>query len=320
MADFGLAAVLDAFAAPPRLAAGENPGAPAADEVVVAMRLAPINPADLLTIEGRYPHAQTPPFVLGAEGVGEVVATGGAVRSVRPGDHVLPLTRGNWCGFRKLREHELTAAPAGLAPQQAAMLRINGSTAWRLLHGRGLEPGDWIVQNAAGSSVGALVRLIAARRGLQVINVVRRPDAGPQDADWMVDGPDLAARVRARAGQGRIRLALDCVAGAGTGRLAECLDPRGKLVVFGHLSGAPCEIPSPLLTAKGLLIEGFSLRPAEAAGPEPIGAVLEEVAALLRGRADALPVRAVYPLAELQAALAAARAPGHGRVLLDLGG
>src|SRR5690606_23445 len=137
-------------------------------EVVVAMRFAPINPADLLTIQGDYPHASAFPIRLGAEGVGEVVAIGENVRRFRVGDAVLPLTRGNWCSHRVVHEHELTLSPPGSPLELAAMLRINGSTAWRLISSRGVGPEDWIVLNGAGSSVAHFVRLLARKRGVRV--------------------------------------------------------------------------------------------------------------------------------------------------------
>lgn len=314
----GLSAVLHRYGAAPRLTAQGNPPEPAPDEVLVAMRFAPINPADLLMIAGRYPHAEELPCVIGAEGVGEVIRVGAAVRRLRVGDRVLPLVRGNWCSWRVLQEDDLTLAPAGLPLEQAAMLRINASTAWRLLSGRGLAQGDIVIQNAARSSVARFVRLLAAERGIRVLNVVREPRAEDDRAAWLADGPDLAARARGLAADGRLRLALDCVAGVSTGRLAEALDPCGKLIVFGHLSGEPCHIPSTLLTSKRLSIEGFSLRPAEAEDAGAISTILAEMAQLLAEASRPAPVRDVFPLSDLERALGAARQAGVGRILLAL--
>lgn len=284
------------------------------------MRYAPINPADLLMIDGRYPHGVDLPTVLGAEGVGEVIAVGARVQRMQVGAPVLPLVRGAWCGWRTLREDQVAPAPPDLDLEQAAMLRVNASTAWRLLDGCALSPDDLVVQNAARSSVACLVRMIARERGVGVVNVVRD---GPleDDGHWLFDGPDLAARARALAGGRRLRLAIDCVAGAATGRMAELLDERGKLIIFGHLSGKPCETPSSLMTSKRLLLEGFSLRPAEAEDPpgRP-AAIIEEVARLMAITRQTLAVREIYPLSALDLALQAARSPGRGRVLLDLAG
>src|SRR5437588_625095 len=80
-----------------------EPADTAKDEVIVAMRRMPINPADLLLIEGSYGFSPNYPQVIGAEGVGEVVAIGRAVSDLAVGDHVLPLSRGNWASHRQIQ-------------------------------------------------------------------------------------------------------------------------------------------------------------------------------------------------------------------------
>lgn len=276
----------------------------------------PINPADLLALDGRYAFDLDRDVPLGAEGVGRVEEVGEAVGDLRPGDLVLPLTRGNWCRRRLVERDRLVPLPPGIDPSQAAMLRINPPTARLLLDATEACAGDAIVQNGAGSAVAHWVRLIAARRGVHLIDVVRRPDAALPDA--ILDGPDLAARA-SEAAQGRpVRAALDCVAGHATGRLAECTGQGGRVIVFGHLSGDPVSIRSQRLTGGGLIVTGFSLRPAEARlGPDAVQRLFAEIFALLREVPASLPVRAVLPIERAEEAVALARAGGRGRVLLD---
>jgi len=198
------------------------------------------------------------------------------------------------------------------------MLRINPATAWLLLDASGAQPGDIIVQNAAHSAVAHWVRSFAAARGVTVIDVAR-PGSAPSEIDALPDDGDLAAATRAAGGGQPIRAALDCVAGPASGRLAACLGEDGILLLFGHLSGEPASIPSELLTGRGLTVKGFSLRRSEArmtvADHGAMTLAIAETAA--RGAAE-LPVRAVLPLGEADRAIALARTPGRGRVLLDL--
>ncbi|MEI9926982.1 MAG: alcohol dehydrogenase catalytic domain-containing protein [Sphingomonas sp.] len=88
------------------------------------MRFAPVNPADLLMIDGRYAHQPSLPCALGAEGAGRVVAIGRGVERLAVGDDVIPLLRGNWASHRLLAEDRLVRVPPALSPMQAAMLRI----------------------------------------------------------------------------------------------------------------------------------------------------------------------------------------------------
>src|SRR5689334_12989397 len=58
---------------------------PASDEVVVAMRAAPINPADINAIEGKYPACREVPAVPGFEGAGLVVELGADAKTIPTG-------------------------------------------------------------------------------------------------------------------------------------------------------------------------------------------------------------------------------------------
>ena len=290
-----------------------HPGDPGPGELLVAMRLAPVNPADRLMIAGRYAFQPGEMAVVGAEGVGEVIAIGAGVTGFAAGDRVIPLARGNWASLRRVSAGAVVAVPEALPPEQVAMLRINPATAWRLLATAPLGPGDAVIQNGGRSAVAMLVERIAQARGIAVLTVSRHADA---PAPLLADGPDLAERALAAADGRPIRLALDCVAGEATSRLAACVGEGGRVTVFGHLSGEPCSIPSALLTGRGLTVGGFSLRPAEAgdsiAGLRRLYAELVELLI-----AHPLPVASTIPLSRLDEALAAAGS-GTGRILLDL--
>lgn len=313
-------AVLPGDAGRIRLVQMPPPAMPQEQDVLLRMIHAPINPADLLAIDGRYAFALPPNEPLGAEGSAVVEAVGADVVDLRPGDHVLPLGRGNWCIHRLVPRRDLIALPPDVDPVQAAMWRINPPTARLLLRDAGVGPGDAIVQNGAGSAVARWVRALAARLDVRVIDVVRRPNPALPDA--LIDGEHLAARVLAAAAGRPIRAALDCVAGTASGRLAQCLSPGGRLIVFGHLSGEPLTVRSQLLTGGGLAIAGFSLRPAERAlGEEGVRTMFAELFDLSKADPIAQPVRAIIPLSCAEDAITLAREGddgGRGRVLFDL--
>src|SRR5215510_12420869 len=108
---------------------------PAADEAVVKMLAAPINPADLNQIEGKYPVRAELPATPGFEGAGVVVDLGANVMTVAVGDLViLPHNVGTWRDAVAVKAENLVVVPAGIEPVNAAMLKINPMTAWRLLH------------------------------------------------------------------------------------------------------------------------------------------------------------------------------------------
>src|SRR5256714_9239817 len=142
------------------------------------MRAAPINPADINAIEGKYPARREVPAVPGFEGAGIVSEVGTNVKTIAKGALViLPHNIGTWREALAVKASELVAVPPEIEPVHAAMLKINPMTAWRLLHDYvDLARGDWLIQNAANSAAGRAVIQIARELGYKTVNIVRRSE------------------------------------------------------------------------------------------------------------------------------------------------
>ena len=243
---------------------------PATDEVVVQMRAAPINPADINAIEGKYPARREVPATPGFEGSGIVVELGANVSGITKGALViLPHNIGTWREAVAVKADELVVVPSGIDPVDAAMLKINPITAWRLLHGYvDLSRGDWVIQNAANSGAGRAVIQIAHELGFKTVNVVRRPELieelRAEGADVVLvdnDSPsgtgNLRDEVKAATGGATIKLGLNSVGGDSALRLANCLGFGGTLVSFGAMSLQPLKIPTGLFIFKDLRFRGI---------------------------------------------------------------
>ncbi|HEX4696999.1 MAG TPA: 2-enoyl thioester reductase domain-containing protein [Candidatus Udaeobacter sp.] len=237
---------------------------PAADEVVVKMRAAPINPADLNQIEGKYPIRPDLPATPGFEGAGVVVDLGAEMSGLKTGTLViLPHNVGTWRDAAAVRADELISVPTGIEAVHAAMLKINPMTAWRLLHDYvDLQRGDWLIQNAANSAAGRAVIQIAHELGHKTVNVVRREEVIEElrrDGGnvVLVDGQNLREQVKDATGGAPIRLGLNAVGGDSALRLANCLAPESTLVTYGAMSLQPLKIPNGLLIFKDLRFRGI---------------------------------------------------------------
>src|SRR5437773_4210561 len=216
---------------------------PAQGEAIVKMRAAPINPADLNQIEGKYPIRSELPAIPGFEGAGTVVDLGANVTSVAAGALViLPHNVGTWREAVAVKSDDLVVVPAGVEPVHAAMLKINPTTAWRLLHDYvDLQKGDWLSQNAANSAAGRDVIQIAHGLGYKTVNVVRRAELidelRAEGGDIvLVDGENLREEVKNATGGASIRLGLNSVGGDSALRVANCLVFGGTIVSFGEMS------------------------------------------------------------------------------------
>ena len=238
--------------------------APAPDEALVRMRAAPINPADLNQIEGKYPVRPELPATPGFEGAGIVVDAGANASTIAAGTLViLPHNLGTWRDAVAVKASELVAVPPDIDPVHAAMLKINPMTAWRLLHDYvDLKSGDWLIQNAANSAAGRAVIQIARELGFNTVNVVRREELidelRAEGGDVvLVDGENLRDEVKTATSGAPIRLGLNAVGGGSALRLANCLAPGSTLVTYGAMSLQPLKIPNGLLIFKDLRFRGI---------------------------------------------------------------
>jgi trans-2-enoyl-CoA reductase len=190
----------------------------------------------------------------------------------------------------------LVALPEGLDPLQAAMLVVNPATAWRMIHDFvKLQPGDWIVQNAANSGVGRSVIQLAKAIGLRTLNVVRRAELIDElrvsGADVVVtENTDLKADALTLCGSVLPKLGLNAVGGASALNLANALCAGAPLVTYGAMSRQPLKIPNGLLIFKNICLHGFWLRRwKETASRREVRNTYERLAAYLatgqRGRA-----------------------------------
>lgn len=144
------------------------------------MLAAPVNPADINTIQGVYPIKPRLPSIPGNEGVGKIELVGDGVKRLQVGDIVLP--KENAWGTWRTRavcdaEHLLKISP-DVDVVAAATMSVNPCTAYRMLKDFvTLEKGDVIIQNGANSACGQSVIQLAKAWGLVSVNVVRnRPD------------------------------------------------------------------------------------------------------------------------------------------------
>ncbi len=301
---------------------------PSAGEVIVKMRAAPINPADLNQIEGKYPVRAELPATPGFEGAGIVAEVHRDVTNVNAGALViLPHNVGTWRDAVAVKADELVVVPAGIEPVHAAMLKINPMTAWRLLHDYvDLARGDWLIQNAANSAAGRAVIQIAHELGYKTVNVVRRSELiGELRAEGgdvvLVDSENLRHEVQDAIGGPPVRLGLNAVGGESALRLANCLAPGSTLVTYGAMSLQPLKIPNGLLIFKDLRFRGIWINKwYDNATPAQRMEAFQHLFEMAKRGLLQTKVEKAYPLSEAKSAVAhAARGQRSGKIIFEFG-
>ncbi len=316
-----------AFGVPSEVAAcieAPDVGAPGDDEIIIEVEAFPINPVDLLTIQGLYASRPALPATPGSEGAGQVVTVGKSVVGLRPGDRVVNLGRDNWAQRLKIKATQAIKVPSEGDVLQQAMLKVNPATALLMLRNFvQLTAGDWLIQDAANSGVGTSLIRLAKAAGVRTVNVVRRETLiAPLQAIGadvvVIDGEDLAARVAKATGEAPIKLAIDAVAGETCQRLAQCLTEGGTVVNYGLLSGQPCTVAAADVIFRGITLTGFWLSKHLGQAPrQDIEALYQELSQRMAEGDVHVPVEATYGIDEIQTALAhAARSGRDGKILV----
>jgi trans-2-enoyl-CoA reductase len=238
---------------------------------------------------------------------------------------ILPHNIGTWRDAVAVKAEALVVVPDGIEPVQAAMLKINPLTAWRLLHDYvDLQKGDWLIQNAANSAAGRDVIHIAHELGYRTVNVVRRAELVDElcaeGGDVvLVDGDNLRDEVKSATRAVSIRLGLNSVGGESALRLVNCLAPGGTLVSFGAMSLQPLKIPTGLLIFKDLRFRGIWINKwYDNATPSERMQTFQPLFDMARRGLLKTKVEKTYPLSEVKAAVAhAAQGKRSGKIIFE---
>jgi NADPH:quinone reductase-like Zn-dependent oxidoreductase len=299
---------------------------PGANQVLVRLRARSINPSDLLTVRGLYGALPKLPATPGLEGMGEVAATGDGVSNLRMGQRVIPLgVQGTWQEYILAPAAQLIPVPEGVSDQTAAQFVVNPLTAWIMsVEELSLQPGEWLLQTAAGSTLGRIVLQIARLRGFKTLNVVRRREQveelkslGADECICTAD-EDIVERVKEITGKAGLTKAIDSVGGETGAAVMRALGRGGVMLVYGALSMEPMPIDVGRMIFTTTTLRGFWLGEwLRSAAPERQQAVTGEMMRSMASNEIVPPVEAEYTLADVLAAVEHAQRPGRsGKVLL----
>ncbi|CAG9773947.1 unnamed protein product [Ceutorhynchus assimilis] len=243
---------------------------PQSDEVLIQLIAAPVNPADINTIQGKYPSKPPLPAVPGNEGVGKIIRVGAnASKEFAEGDRVIPLSSnlGTWQTHLLLPKDCVLKLPRKVQTAQAATLTVNPCTAFRMLRDfADLQPGDTVIQNGANSACGQNVIQICRAWGLRSVNIVRnRPNISELKqyliklgANYVLTEEELRTNDLFKSGLlHKPKLALNCVGGKNALECLRHLDNGSTMVTYGGMSREPLSIPTAALIFKDLKFKGF---------------------------------------------------------------
>jgi NADPH:quinone reductase len=275
---------------------------PGAGELLVRVRGAGINGADLLQARGLYPAPPgSPPDIPGLELAGEVVDAGPGVTRFSTGDRVMAIVGGG--GQAQLAVvHERVAMPVpdGVEWDRAGGFPEVFTTAHDALFTQcGLGVGESLLVHGAAGGVGTAAVQLGVAAGATVTAAVRDPGARPVVAA-------LGARVVAHdafTGAGPYDVILELVGAPNLADNLGSLAMGGRLGIIGVGAGARGEIDLRVLMAKRARIHGSTLRARPLEGKADAARRVEkQVIPLLAAGTLTVPVAATFPMREVGAA------------------
>ncbi len=265
--------VLSTYGGPEVLGFSETPDPePGPEEILVAVRAAGVNNADLAQRAGRYPPPppHPPVEIPGLEFAGEVVATGSEVRRHRPGDRVCGLLPGGGYAERVVTHERMAMpVPAGMSWVEAAAIpEVYLTTYDALFLQADLQPYEQLLVHAIASGVGTAALQLALVTGATVYGTSRSADKcrrvremGAAAVIEMSDPDrDFPQALLAASGGRAMDVVLDLVGGGYLGRNLAALATRGRMVTLALKGGARAELDLGLVMAKRLRLSGSGLR------------------------------------------------------------
>jgi len=144
------------------------------DEVLVRVIASSVNPADPLTLSGKYAKefGTHLPLIPGYDIAAVVEKTGANVTKLKVGDAVYgyPTFGGGWADYVTVKEREVAAKPKSLNFVETAAVPMGALTAWQaLVDVAKLQPGQTILVHGGSGGVGSFAVQIAKVRGARVI-------------------------------------------------------------------------------------------------------------------------------------------------------
>ncbi|MBV1776903.1 NAD(P)H-quinone oxidoreductase [Burkholderiaceae bacterium DAT-1] len=239
---------------------------PGERQLLVRVRAAGVNRADIVQREGKYPPPPGAPLTLGLEVAGEVAAVGSGCTRFKAGDAVLGLVAGGAYAEYALLDEDLALAKLDAwSWVEAASLPEAWMTAWfNLVEIGQLKAGETALIHAGASGVGTAAIQLAGLLGAHAIATV----GSDEKADWCRNmgassvfnyksEPDFHQQIKAQGGADFI---LDCVGADYLAGNVACAKQDGRIVIIGGMSGRQAMLDIGLLLMKRVTLRGSTLR------------------------------------------------------------
>ena len=243
---------------------------PGPEDLLMRVRAAGLNRADLYLLRGTYDPTQKPAdgVIAGLEAAGEVAAMGKNVSGFAIGDRVMSMCSGGFAEFAVANHHLAMPVPARLSWEEAGTIPVAYMTEHNALIGNAsLQSGDAVVVNAASSGVGIAALQIAKLFGAKPVIAIAGTPAKlaalksiGMDLGINYHSEDFAEVVLAATGGAGADVIIDHVGGSFLQQNLRCMAVKGRLISVGRLGQTHGELDLELMARKRLKLIGVTFR------------------------------------------------------------
>lgn len=249
-----------------RLTLGElSEPQPGPGEVLVRVKAAGLNFADLLMIKGEYQEKPDLPFAPGLEIAGRIVRVGDGVSGFSEGQRVMAtVSHGGFAEFAVAHGEDIVALPDGVDDVTAAGFAIAYGTAYGSLQwATRLGSGEVLVVHGAAGGVGLATVECGKALGATVIGTARGEErlevVKAHGADHVIDtsSEDIREKIKALTSGRGADVVFDPIGGDVFDASLRSLAWSGRLLVIGFAGGRVQQIPANILLVKNVSAIGF---------------------------------------------------------------
>ncbi len=289
---------------------------PKKGEVLVKIERSPINPSDIGNMKGSYDKtiaARTKPYQLGFEGAGTVVQTGGGLMGwLHSGKRVAVCApaMGIWAEYCVVPALNCIDLPDDVSFEEGCSCFVNPMTVIAFLKISTDKKAKAIVHTAAASQLGKMLIRLAPSYGIELINVVRKPEQKDEllamGAKHVLLSSDakFTETLKAKCSELKATLAFDAISGESSKDMFDALPLGGEVFVYGGLSTKPAgPFETGALISTGKSVRGFYLGAWLPKQPLWVKAsLLKQVAKHIKNELRS-EIAAVYPMTHTRQAL-----------------
>jgi NADPH2:quinone reductase len=244
---------------------------PGPGEVLIKIAAAPVNPSDIARIKLADTNIDIKTFNPGLEGSGKVVAGGkGLLPRLWMGKRVSCspkyTTSGTWAEYMVTPAGMCFPLNKSISDEQGSMALVNPLTALAFLDMVRKNKHRAIINNAAASALGRMIELLCRKKGIPLINLVRKQDQAEMLANsgsehvLVTTDPSFSGRLKTLAGELKATILFDSVCDRQLKDIIDVLPYGSELIIYGNLTGEEEIMVKPInLISDNVHISGFFL-------------------------------------------------------------